>query len=159
MPVSKATVTVQIRFEPDMGTNSVGSIVIMPMSQSSRAGGVIRLMCRATLPRGSHSSIRRKPSCSRCIAVMRSNIVRPGGGSTPPTITSPTSPSAWQRTIEIARWVFIAGLLVLDHAACANRCGRKGERSSALGRANTISVTSRAVAAACVRPRWPWPKA
>jgi hypothetical protein len=37
MPVSRATVTVQIRLEPDIGTNSVGSIVIMPMSQSSRA--------------------------------------------------------------------------------------------------------------------------
>ena len=158
MPVSRATVTVQIRFEPDIGTNSVGSIVIMPMSQSSRAGGVIRLTWRATLPRGSHNSSRRSVSWSRRIAVMRSNIVRPGGGRTPPTITSPTSPSAWQQTTEIMRWVLMSGApWLMVQAARAKRCGQNGARSIALGREDRMSAISRAVAAACVRPRCPCP--
>jgi hypothetical protein len=35
-------------------------------------------------------------------------MVAPGGGSTPPTITSPISPSAWQPTTWIERMVRMA---------------------------------------------------
>ena len=59
MPVSSSTVTVQIRFEPDIATYSVGSMMMTPASQSSRVGGVRRLRWRATLPRGSQSRSRR----------------------------------------------------------------------------------------------------
>ena len=59
MPVSRMTVTVQIRFEPDMGTYSVGSMMITPTLQSALIGGVRRLTCRQTLPRGSQSKNRR----------------------------------------------------------------------------------------------------
>src|ERR1700733_14207815 len=37
------------------------------------------------------------------MVIIRSIMVWPAGGSTPPTITSPTSPSAWQPTTFIAR--------------------------------------------------------
>ena len=43
--------------------------------------------------------------------------------------------------------------------AYAKRCGRNGARSSGGARPATMSATSRAVAAACVSPRWPWPNA
>ena len=56
IPVSSATVTVQIKLEPDIGTYSVGSMMMTPISQSGRVGGTMKLTCRATLPRGSHTS-------------------------------------------------------------------------------------------------------
>ena len=59
MPVSRITVTVQIRFEPDMGTYSVGSMMITPTLQSELTGGVRRFTWRQTLPRGSQSRNRR----------------------------------------------------------------------------------------------------
>src|SRR5690606_22720725 len=42
-------------------------------------------------------------SCSRSMLRILSYMVAPAGGSTPPTITSPTSPSAWQPTTEMVR--------------------------------------------------------
>jgi hypothetical protein len=40
-----------------------------------------------------------------------SHSVLPGGGATPPTMTSPTSPSAWQETMWITLLVRILRLL------------------------------------------------
>ena len=99
-PVSSATVTVQIRWSRHRHEFR-GLHRDHPDIAVRRRGGVSRLTWRATLPRGSHSSSRRKSSWSRCMIVIRSNIVAAGGGSTPPTMTSPTSPSAWHPTTEI----------------------------------------------------------
>ena len=56
IPVSSATVTVQIKLEPDIGTYSVGSMMMTPKSHSGRVAGTMKLRCRATDPRGSHIS-------------------------------------------------------------------------------------------------------
>ena len=103
MPVSSSTVAVQIVFEPDIGGYSVGSMMMNPASQSGRVAGTIRLAWQATLPRGSRSRSRLRPSpwlrrCSIC-----SKTEAPGGGSTPPTTTFPISPPAWQPTTVIVR--------------------------------------------------------
>ena len=97
MPVSSRTVATQIVFEPDMAGYSVGSMMMKPASQSGRCEGTIRFAWKATLPRGScRSSLRRESSArSACIC---SKTLAPGGGSTPPTTTFPTSPPAWQPT-------------------------------------------------------------
>ncbi len=56
------------------------------------------LALRVTLPRGSRSSSLRMSSRSVARYRILSNMVRPGTSPTPPTITLPTSPSAWQPT-------------------------------------------------------------
>jgi hypothetical protein len=43
-------------------------------------------------------------SQSRSKASLRSIMVAPEGGRTPPTMTSPTSPSAWQPTTVMVRF-------------------------------------------------------
>ena len=93
MPVSSSTVATQIVFEPDIAGYSVGSMMMNPASQSSRADGTIRFAWTATLPRGSRSSSRRNESSARSASIC-SKTVSPGGGSTPPTTTFPTSPPA-----------------------------------------------------------------
>ena len=95
-PVSSSTVAMHIVLEPDIGGYSVGSMMIAPAAQSSRVDGTIKLTWRATEPRGSQINRRRTSSCSRSKASFLSIIVAPGGGRTPPVITSPCSPSAWQ---------------------------------------------------------------
>ena len=67
-------------------------MMIMPASQSGRVGGVTRFTQSVGFPRGSNRSQRR--SSSPCVSRWRffSNMVAPGGGSTPPTITSFSSP-------------------------------------------------------------------
>ena len=111
-PVSSATVMVQMRLEPDIGTYSVGSMMMTPKSQSGRVAGTMKLRCRAPDPRGSHMSRLRTWSCSRSRVRIFSNIVAPAGGSTPPVMTSPTSPSAWQPTTDMERMDCIS-----DHLA------------------------------------------
>ncbi len=98
IPVSSSTVVVQIVFDPDMAGYSVGSMMMKPASQSSRVGGTTRLAWHATLPRGSRRSTRRSQSPSRRSDSICSKTVAPGGGRTPPTITFPISPPAWQPT-------------------------------------------------------------
>src|SRR5690242_2926697 len=97
MPVSSSTVATQMALEPDMGGVSAGSMMIQPMQARGSVGGTSRLTCRNTPPRGSFRTKFRNVSS---LAMNRdcSQIVSPGGGRTPPTITSPTSPSAWQET-------------------------------------------------------------
>src|SRR5579871_5481768 len=119
MPVSSSTVATQIRLEPELGTYSVGSMMITPVAHPGVTGGISRFTCRQTLPRGSHSSSRRTASCSRCITCIFSKTVAPAGGSTPPTMTSPISPSAWHPTTEIVRLAFMGG----SRAARASNAG------------------------------------
>ena len=59
---------------------------------------------RNTPPRGSFSMKSRKV-LSRAMKRDCSHKVSPGGGATPPTMTSPTSPSAWQEMT----WMALAG--------------------------------------------------
>ena len=92
----------QIVFEPDIGGYSVGSMMMKPASQSARVAGTTRLACTATLPRGSRRSSRRSESSARSASIW-SKTVFPGGGKTPPTITLPISPPAWQPTTVIIR--------------------------------------------------------
>ena len=97
MPVSSSTVATQIEFDPDIGGVSAGSMTIQPVRARGSFGGTSRFTCRKTPPRGSFSTKLR--SVSSC-AMKRDccQIDSPGGGATPPTMTSPTSPSAWQLT-------------------------------------------------------------
>ena len=84
----------QIELEPDIGGVSSGSMMMKAASARGSLGGTSRLTWRKTPPRGSLRTKLRKVS-SRAIQRLCSQIVSPGGGRTPPTITSPTSPSAW----------------------------------------------------------------
>ena len=102
MPVSSSTVATQIVFEPDIAGYSVGSMMMKPASHSGRVAGTIRFACTATLPRGSRSSSLRSESSARSVCIC-SNTVAPAGDKTPPTITLPTSPPAWQPTTVIER--------------------------------------------------------
>ena len=95
IPASSSTVATQMQLEPDMGGVSSGSMMMKPIWAAGFFGGTSRFTCRKTPPRGSFSTKARSlPS----LAMKRdcSHTVAPGGGATPPTITSPTSPSAWQ---------------------------------------------------------------
>ena len=95
IPASSSTVATQMQLEPDMGGVSSGSMMMKPIWARGSLGGTSRFTCRKTPPLGSFSTkARRLPS----EATKRdcSQTVLPGGGATPPTITSPTSPSAWQ---------------------------------------------------------------
>jgi hypothetical protein len=97
IPVSSRTVATQIEFEPDIGGVSAGSMMIQPIRARGSLGGTSRLTWRNTPPRGSFNTKLRSRS-SRAMYRDCSQIVSPGGGATPPTMTSPTSPSAWQLT-------------------------------------------------------------
>ena len=102
MPVSSSTVATQIELEPDIGGVSSGSMMMKPICAFGFLGGTSRLTWRKTPPRGSfRTKLRRVWS----LAMKRdcAQSVSPGGGATPPTMTSPTSPSAWQETISIER--------------------------------------------------------
>ena len=95
IPPSSNTVDTQMELDPDMGGVSSGSMMIKAASASGCLGGTSRFTCRNTPPRGSfRTKLRRVSSCA--IHLRWSHRVAPGGGVTPPTITSPTSPSAWQ---------------------------------------------------------------
>ena len=93
MPVSSSTVATQMEFEPDIGGVSAGSMMIQPIRAFASFGGTSRLTWRKTPPRGSLSTKLRSVS-SRAMKRDCSQSVSPGGAATPPTITSPTSPSA-----------------------------------------------------------------
>jgi hypothetical protein len=94
MPVSSSTVATHMAFEPDIGGVSSGSMMIQPICAR---GGTSRFTCLNTPPRGSFNTKFRSVS-SWATNRACSQMVSPGGGATPPTITSPTSPAAWQLT-------------------------------------------------------------
>ncbi|MCY1374054.1 hypothetical protein D9M69_613680 [compost metagenome] len=97
MPLSSSTVATQSELEPDMGGVSAGSMMIQAICARGSFAGTSRLTWRNRPPRGSLRTKLRSVS-SRAIQRDCSQMVSPGGGATPPTITSPTSPSAWQLT-------------------------------------------------------------
>ena len=98
MPASSSTVATQMAFEPDIGGVSSGSMMMNPICARGSLAGTSRLTWRKTPPRGSLST---KARSAPSLAMNRdcSHNVSPGGAGTPPTITSPTSPSAWQETM------------------------------------------------------------
>ena len=94
IPASSKTVATQIELDPDIGGLNSGSIIIKAASAFGFFGGTSRFICLKTPPRGSfNKKLRNKPLLK--IHLLCSQTVSPGGGGTPPTITSPTSPSAW----------------------------------------------------------------
>ena len=143
MPVSSSTVATQMALEPDMGGVSAGSMMIQPMAAPGRFGGTRRLTWRNTPPRGSFSTKRRSAS-SRAMKRDCSHSVAPGGGATPPTITSPTSPPAWQLTtwmilllripsLRDPRRVAPAGMIGAGPRACPARAPAVNVRRRAPG--------------------------
>src|SRR6201996_5593176 len=123
MPASSKTVATQIEFEPDIGGVSSGSMMMKPICARGSLGGTSRLTCRNTPPRGSLSTKSRK---ALSLATKRdcSQSVAPGGGATPPTITSPTSPSAWQETT----WMILLERMVGFSLGQGQRRARNGSR-------------------------------
>ena len=101
IPASSSTVATQIALEPDIGGVCIGSMMMKPMAARGSTAGTNRLTWRKTPPRGSLSRKSRRVTSS---AIQRdcAQRVSPGGGATPPTTTSPTSPSAWQPITWIA---------------------------------------------------------
>ena len=137
-PVSSSTVATHRLFEPDIGGVSSGSMMMNPICASGCFGGTRRFTWRNTPPRGSFSTKRRSrpsPAMNRDC----SHSVSPGGGATPPTMTSPTSPSAWALTT----WMT---LLVLHPAVCLSlrvpwRCNDAWSRRTP--RLRLVAVPSR----------------
>src|SRR5579872_2245650 len=128
MPASSSTVATQMAFEPDIGGVSSGSMMMKPIAAFGSLAGTRRLTCRKTPPRG---SFRRKFRNVPSLAMKRdcSHKVPPGGGGTPPTMTSPTSPSAWQLTTWMILDARIRGLL---RCACGRGDGGRSRRALAL---------------------------
>ena len=125
MPVSSNTFVTQMEFDPDIGGVSVGSMMMKPICARGLIGGTSKFTCRKTPPRGSlRTKLRRVSSDS--IKARCAQSVSPGGGATPPTITSPTSPSAWQLTT----WIVLE-LRIWESGSCYS--------SSSLGSTRVIS--------------------
>ena len=97
IPVSRSTVATQRLLEPDMGGVSAGSMMMKPIRAAGFTAGTSRFTCRKTPPRGSFSTTSRSHPSS-AMKRLCAQRVAPAGGATPPTMTSPTSPSAWQLT-------------------------------------------------------------
>ena len=89
-----------------MGGVSSGSIIMKAAAALGSFGGTNRFTCLKTPPLGSFS-IKLRKTLSFAIHLLCSHIVSPGGGSTPFTITSPTSPSACADTTSIVLMLFI----------------------------------------------------
>src|SRR5207302_1844343 len=82
-------------------------MTMSPTSARGSHGGRTRFIETTTPPRGSKRSICLRSSALVSRYFIRSNMVSPGGGITPPTITRPTSPSAWASTTVTARFHLI----------------------------------------------------
>ncbi len=157
MPVSSATVATQMELEPDIGGVSAGSMMIQPSVAEGCFGGTSRLTWRNTPPRGSLSTKRRSVSSS---AMKRacSAIVAPGGGSTPPTMTSPTSPAAWQLTTWITLVLrmlppYVPPQIVASvQPSSANSAARSGASPT---EKNSSSCGGRTLVPASIACAWP----
>ncbi len=91
------TVATQIAFEPDMGGVSSGSMMIKPICAIGSLAGTSKL----DVPKDAAARLVEDEIAQVAVLVMKrdcSHRVSPSGGATPPTITLPTSPSAWQVT-------------------------------------------------------------
>ena len=103
-----------MQLEPDIGGVCSGSMMMKPIWARGSFGGTSRLTWRKTPPRGSFST-KLRSVWSAAIQRDCSQSVSPGGGGTPPTMTSPTSPSAWQLTT----WMIFAAFIAFPIAAPA----------------------------------------
>ncbi len=85
----------QIELEPDIGGVSSGSM----MMKAASASRVLRRHEEVDVAEDAAARLVQDEvaQAARPAAIQRlcSQIVSPGGGRTPPTMTSPTSPSAW----------------------------------------------------------------
>ena len=98
MPVSTSTVATPIVPWPHIGSSPETSMKSTPQSASWRSG---RLQDRADIapwPRGSRISSSRSSSSSASKWSLRSSIVAPGIGPTPPVMTRVGIPSVWEST-------------------------------------------------------------
>ena len=98
MPVSSSTVATQIEFEPDIGGVSSGSMTMKPIcgARVLRRNQQIHVTEDAAARLVQHEIAQRLVLRDEARLLPRS--YRPAAARTPPTMTSPTSPSAWQLT-------------------------------------------------------------
>ena len=98
MPVSTSTVATPIVPCPHIGRQPETSMNSTPQSASSRVGGCRIAPDIAECPRGSRISSSRRSSISVSKCSLRSSIVAPGIGPTPPVTTRVGIPSVWEST-------------------------------------------------------------
>ena len=98
MPVSTSTVATPIVPCPHMGRQPETSMKRTPQSASGRVGGWRIAPDMAECPRGSRMSRSRRSSISASKWSLRSSIVAPGIGPTPPVTTRVGIPSVWEST-------------------------------------------------------------
>ena len=98
MPVSISTVATPIVPWPHIGRQPETSMNSTPQSASSRVGGCRMAPDIAAWPRGSRISSSRRSSRSASKRSLRSSIVAPGSGPTPPVTTRVGIPSVWEST-------------------------------------------------------------
>jgi hypothetical protein len=98
IPVSTSTVATPIVPCPHIGRQPDTSMKSTPQSASSRVGGWRIAPDIAAWPRGSRMSSRRSSSLSASKRSLRSSIVAPGNGPTPPVTTRVGMPSVCEST-------------------------------------------------------------
>ena len=98
MPVSTSTVATPIVPCPHIGRQPETSMNSTPQSASGRVGGCRIAPDIAACPRGSRMSRSRRSSSSASKCSLRSSIVAPGIGPTPPVMTRVGIPSVWEST-------------------------------------------------------------
>ena len=149
--MSSSTVATHRLFEPDIGGVSSGSMMMNPICAAGCFGGTRRFTWRNTPPRGSFST-KLRSRASRAMNRDCSQSVSPGGGATPPTMTSPTSPSACALTTWMTLLACISLLARrLDH----DRGGRRQPPRSKAGTGRRRRNCTRTRCAARPNPGYP----
>ena len=98
IPVSTSTVATPIVPCPHIGRQPETSMNSTPQSASGRVGGCRIAPDIAPWPRGSRISSSRRSSSSASKCSLRSSMLAPGIGPTPPVITRVGMPSVWEST-------------------------------------------------------------
>ena len=98
MPVSTSTVATPIVPCPHIGSSPLTSMKRTPQSASGRVEGCRIAPDIAPWPRGSRISSSRSSSIDCSKWSLRSSIVAPGTGPTPPVTTRVGIPSVWEST-------------------------------------------------------------
>ena len=98
IPVSTSTVATPIVPCPHIGRQPETSMNSTPQSASARVGGCRIAPDIAPWPRGSRISSRRRSSSSASKCSLRSSMLAPGIGPTPPVITRVGMPSVCEST-------------------------------------------------------------
>ena len=124
IPVSTSTVATPIVPCPHIGRQPETSMKSTPQSASGRVGGCRIAPDIAACPRGSRISSRRRSSRSASKCSLRSSIVAPGSGPTPPVMTRVGMPSVWESTAAKTR----AALKRAPAARGARRAPRRAPR-------------------------------